>query len=240
MVRRQIHVDGSDQVVRTDEIVLLVPREIAEIQHPELLELDDEPERIGVLAVVDVVRLVRGAERIGQGRSGDRPGDRRPRGRDDADIDGRERNDVARLHDKMAAGRDRLAVRLIGALHVLAEVRADRLLRIDDARAMIHERANRQARRDVFHAAVMVAVEMGGEHDVDLANARLLRDRSDAVGIAIARVASIDQHRLARRRDEQRRLPALDVDEVDVEGFRCLRPDAGVRGQDCGNGSEHE
>ena len=50
--------------------------------------------------------------------------------------------------------------------------------------------------------------------------ARLSRDRRRGLKVASAGKASVDEQRLARGRDDQCRLPALDVDEVDVEGLR--------------------
>ena len=43
------------------------------------------------------------------------------------------------------------------------------------------------------------------------------------VASAQARIAGIDPQALPARRHEQRRLSALDVDEVDIEGLRALR-----------------
>ena len=61
--------------------------------------------------------------------------------------------------------------------------------------------------------------------------AGLRRRFGDAIGIAIAGVAAVDEDRLARRRDDKRRRPALGVDEVDVEPPFLSRAEDGRKGE---------
>ena len=61
---------------------------------------------------------------------------------------------------------------------------------------------------------------------IDLLDAGALQRLDDAAEIAVAGVAGVDQQRLARRPDEERRLATLGVDVIDVQRSRCrLRPD---------------
>ena len=54
-------------------------------------------------------------------------------------------------------------------------------------------------------------------HVIDLLNARGFQRIGDAAEIALARVAGIDQQRLAGWTNEERRLATLGVDVVDVQ-----------------------
>src|SRR5262249_8769978 len=56
----------------------------------------------------------------------------------------------------------------------------------------------------------------------------------DTLGVAGAGVAAVDQDRLAGRGDDERRRPALGVDEVDVQPARLLLGPAGGGEQDQG------
>ena len=73
----------------------------------------------------------------------------------------------------------------------------------------------------------MVAVIVREHQVIDLGDARLLRDGDDAVRIARARPAGIDQQRLSGRRDEQSGLPALDVNEINVQVLARVAPRRG-------------
>ena len=65
----------------------------------------------------------------------------------------------------------------------------------------------------------MVAVVVRDDQIVDPFEARLLHGGGNAIGIAAVEpgVAGVHQQRFTRRRDEQGRLAAFDVDELDVE-----------------------
>ena len=94
-----------------------------------------------------------------------------------------------------------------------------------DGLAVVDKRLHRQAPDHFGHAAEMVAVEMRNQQVVQLADARVAGGRQDAIRIAVGEpgVPGVDEHRLSGGRDDQRGLPALDVDEVDVQRSALLR-----------------
>ena len=78
-------------------------------------------------------------------------------------------------------------------------------------------------RGELGHRAEVIAVPVRRDQVVDLREAGILDGGHDALGVARrgrAAVARVDQQRLAGRRDEQRRVAAFDVDDVDVQGLR--------------------
>ena len=74
------------------------------------------------------------------------------------------------------------------------------------------------ARCQLRCTAHVIVVIMGEQDIVNLADAGLLCDGYDAVGVTavVARSAGVDKQRLARRRDEQCGLTALYIDKVDL------------------------
>ena len=98
------------------------------------------------------------------------------------------------------------------------------LLAFFDRLTVVDERANGDETREFRHPSVVIVVEVRDHQVVDLGDAGVARDRHDPFGVASVRAAParVDQERLPRRRDDERRLAALDVDEVDVEGLRGL------------------
>src|ERR1700758_56870 len=85
--------------------------------------------------------------------------------------------------------------------------------------AVDEEGANRDALDELRHTAHVIVVIVGDQHVVDAAEASTLRSSDNAIGIAevVIRPAGINQQRLSRRGDEERRLATLDIDEVDAE-----------------------
>jgi hypothetical protein len=65
--------------------------------------------------------------------------------------------------------------------------------------------------------ADVVAVIVRRPHVIDLFDAGILQRLDDTDEIAVAGVAGIDQQRLARRAHEERRLPALGIDVINVQ-----------------------
>jgi len=67
----------------------------------------------------------------------------------------------------------------------------------------------------------VIAVEVRDQQVVDLRQAGIMNRRRDPFRIPSlgARPATVDEQRLPGRRDDQRRLPAFDVNEVDLERF---------------------
>jgi hypothetical protein len=69
----------------------------------------------------------------------------------------------------------------------------------------------------------MIAMPVRRDEVIDLFQSRVPDRRSDAFPVplgALAQIAGIDEHRLARRRNDERRLAAFDVDGVNLQGFR--------------------
>src|SRR5438552_11469320 len=48
MTRRVIHVEGSEQVVRADQLIFLVPGQIGKVEESEIVVLEYKTERLGV------------------------------------------------------------------------------------------------------------------------------------------------------------------------------------------------
>jgi len=94
---------------------------------------------------------------------------------------------------------------------------------------MIDEGPHLHLRRQLRCAANVIAMVVGDQRVVDLLHARGFCRRSDAIRVAPTepRKAGIDEERLARRRHDERRLPAFDVDEVDLQRLRSAECCAG-------------
>ena len=91
-----------------------------------------------------------------------------------------------------------------------------------NVRAVIDEVSNRHACRELGEATHVIAVPVGRDEVIDLRDARIARGGHDAAGVARRRrspVPRVDEQRFAGGRHEQRRVPALDVDDVDVQGL---------------------
>ena len=83
-------------------------------------------------------------------------------------------------------------------------------MRRDDAvvrvrRAVIVEVRHGKLFRELEQRADVVAVVMRGPQVIDLRDARGAQRLGDASQIAVARIAGVDQQRIARRTDEERR-----------------------------------
>ena len=76
---------------------------------------------------------------------------------------------------------------------------------------------HRELFRQREQCADVIAVIMGRPHVIDLRDAGGRERLDDAAEIAVAGVAGVDEQRLPRGTDEERRLPALGVDVVDVQ-----------------------
>ncbi len=80
--------------------------------------------------------------------------------------------------------------------------------------------------RDLFgegeQRSDVIAMIVRRPHVVDLPHSGGLEGIENAAEIALPRVAAVDQQRLSRRADEERRLPALGIDVVDVQRSRLV------------------
>ena len=94
---------------------------------------------------------------------------------------------------------------------------------------MVVEVADRHQVGQLLDAAVMIGVPVRDDEMIDRLEARCGGSLVDALGVAVAGIAAVDQHRLALRRDEQRVSAALDIDEDDVQAAFLLGPARGQR-----------
>ena len=100
---------------------------------------------------------------------------------------------------------------------------------------MVDEAADGDLRGELGDAADVVDVIVGDDEVVDLADASLLAEGDDAVGVAGVGggPAGVDEEAFAGGGDEEGRLTAFDVGEVDLEG-------AGFLGESEGGGHQYE
>ena len=132
----------------------------------------------------------------------------------------------------MLAFRERRGV----SLGIAACVLVDRL-GIFDARSVVIKSAYGQALGKMQGAAHVVPVVVGDKHRVNVIEFREFCSGGDTacvaagvlirVGCVEAGETNVDQKRLAGRRDEQRRLAALGIDEIDAQCF--CRPRTSLR-----------
>ena len=106
---------------------------------------------------------------------------------------------------------------------------------IDCGWAMIDERHHRDLghhRCDVGH---VVPVVVRGHQKVELLHAGDASGLDDPVGIAVvvAGEAGVQQHALARRRDEEQRFAALRIHHVHVEGLRGRQSERAGQEEEC-------
>ena len=211
---REVQIHGANQVGWAGELVLDVPREIPEIDRPELAIGDHRAHRQGVFSRVGFFWLKAGAQRIGctpppgSGRSITFAAAETTRTSRPATGMGSPGFATMWPDDPRASA---YAVSSAAWLAVAL-----------DALAVIHERADRKDRGDVRHAADMIHVVVRRDQVVDPRDAGVAcRGRNpERIASVGTRPSCIDEHRLSRRRDEQRRLSALHVDEVDAQDAR--------------------
>ena len=115
---------------------------------------------------------------------------------------------------------------------ILLEHRIDLRTRLDVG-SVVDELLDRNARRQLGQAADVIGMEVSGDQVVDLFDPGLLHCGHDAIGVTDGGgtgVSRIDEHRLARRRNPQLRISALDIDDIDVQCLRRpgLRDDQGA------------
>ena len=84
---------------------------------------------------------------------------------------------------------------------------------------MIDERAHGNLLHQLRHATGVVGMIVGQQHIVDLAHARVFGGCGNAFGVkaVVPCPSGIDQQRLPCRGYEERRLPAVHVDEIDLQ-----------------------
>ena len=211
VMRCEIQVNRAHEIVRAHEVVFLVPQQVAKIDRPELPERDHAADRLAVVIGGTVVLFLEvGAGRVRLSAAGQRRLDRGARGGDDPPVDAGYGKLVSRLRD---------GVLRLGPELGVGRLEAGNLLAFLDARPVIDVVLDRDALGELLQAADVIDVVVRRDEVVDLLDAGFRKYRHDAIGVARHRVGRIDQHRFTRRRDDERRLAAFDVEGVDVE---CL------------------
>ena len=217
MVRDEVHVDAADEVGGAHEIAQPVANEIAEVEETECAEAHAHADRPRVFSANGAADLDAFACRVRLSAAVERPGERRAVGAHDVHLHAAERQSIAGLgHEVLAAP----------AGDFVGRKRRHDFRRGFDRRAVVDERPNRNPLRELRHAAVVVLVKMRDQEIVDAGEARVLDRGHDPIGIAavLLRIAGVDEQRLPRRRDDERRLAAFDVDEIDVAASCVLAP----------------
>ena len=215
VVRHHEQVDRTDEIVRAHQLPLFVPEEVAEIDQPELPVGHHAAHRGCVVvrrrrvwllldACAGRVRLAAAGQRVLQHRPG--------RGHDPP-VEAGDRHPVSGLrHDVLG----RAADLLVGGREVL-----DLFFRLG-VRPVIDVVGDGDFLGQLLEPADVVDVIVRREEIVQLGDAGVAQHRQDARQIAFARVAGVDEQRLAGRRDEECRLAALGVGDVDVERLASL------------------
>ena len=120
--------------------------------------------------------------------------------------------------ERQLFSRSRFDVPAKGADRLIGEKPSRRHAVDTERRTVVDEGADRKLRGDSRDAADVIGMVVGHEQVIETLEARLPGDREDPLGVtAVARVAGINQERLPVGREEERRLAALDVDEIDLE-----------------------
>ena len=212
-MRDEIDVGLAEQVVRAHQREERLAAQVAEIDEAEATEAQVDAGRPRILLRLARLGRRRRTVRIRLTATVDRLRDGVHVAADDAHVEALERQPIAGLRHDMPPAR---AHRLVGL-----EDRCGAVVARHDG-VVIDEGANRQELGQLGHTAGVIAVEVREQQIVDLRDAGRLGRRGDAprIAAAVAGVTGVDQQRLPRRRDDQRRLTAFDVDEVDVQGRR--------------------
>ena len=142
----------------------------------------------------------------------ERPREGSPVGADHLDVHAFEGQPIARLRQQVLGVRPRFLV---------GRKRGHHFRRRFERRAVVDERADRKPPLKFRHAAVVILVQVRDQEVVDaLQPASRTAATMRSGSRALTRVPGVDEQRLPGRRDDERGLSALDVDEVDVERFR--------------------
>ena len=151
----------------------------------------------------------------------------------DFNLNALNRKPPTRFYDNMGMASDRFFIsRIIGTRH----------FGVFQIGSVIEECANLDSVDQRGNSADVIAVIVGDQDIIELLAGRLDGCGDDAVGIAtfVAWPTGIDQQRFARWAHDQSRLPALDVDEVNLQRLLKLAQRSTVlqAAEDRGAGSE--
>ena len=176
---------------------------------------DMASDRLRVLGLVDFLRLKGGTIWIWFSRTrcaGERSGDMSAGRGHDAPIETCNRNLVTGLGDRMLCLRVKL---WIGFLQKIVH----RLCRLNVA-AVVDEFFDRHAGCEFRHTTKVVAVPVGRDEVLDLLQAGILHRSHNASSVSHSRcsaIARINQNRLSGGSDEKCRIPAFDIDDIDIQ-----------------------
>ncbi len=196
VVAHDINIRLAHLILRAHQVLFLVPRQIAQIHHPELAQYDHASHGPRVLGRVHILRLEIGTEPIRLARPRQRLVDHIPGRRHDVPVQPFYRQLIARLHHDVIALRDLFHVIVVELLP------GGRFL---DRVAMVDEIPDRQPRGKRRHAAHVVGVIVRNQQVIDLRHAGRFRHRGDPVRVPAIEAwkSRIDQNALAGRREER-------------------------------------
>src|SRR5436190_198833 len=213
VMRDEIQVGFAEQVARTEQGVQRLPAQITKIDESKAAKAQMDAGRSWVFDGLGWRGRSGRAIRIRLAAALDRLRDRPCIAADDLHVDALQRKAIAWPGDDVFPER---TDRRVGPEH------GCRALVVRNDGVVVNERANRQDARQFCHAARVIAMEMSEKQVVDLFEAGSPGSGGDAVRVsaAVAGVTGVDEQRLARRCHDEGRLPAFDVDEIDVERAR--------------------
>src|SRR5712691_3145714 len=151
---------------------------------------------------------------IGRAGAGQRGLEHLCRRAHDAPFQTFERNPVAGLDDRAPGPGVESRVLLENQIYLTARLYV---------RSMVDEFLDRNARGELGKSADMIAVEVSGDHVIDLRHPGIPDRGHDAIGVAdrgITAVSRVVDDGFAGWRDPQLGIAAFHVDDVDVERFR--------------------
>ena len=226
-----IHVDGANDVVRDDERLLGAEGRVAAVEEAEVAVLQEQDDGVGVVGFVLGLRLGLGGEGIFAALIRARRDDFLV-GTNHAQVEFGIAGHVGLLERDQVPGLDRRAFLHLRVAVRLADDRPARVggvvVGIREREALVVQGADRHQVRQLREAAEVIDVKVRDDDVIDALQARDFRgDLMNALGIAAAGVAGVDEHRLAFGRDDERGAAALGVHPVNVERF--VR-EAGARG----------
>ena len=171
VVRYHVEIDVTDLVHRANEVLLLVPGQVAHVDHAEAAVGDQDADGLRVLRRIDRPHLEIRAFGVRLAGAGERRVDHLAAGGEDFDVEALDRDRVAGLHQDV---RPFLAE---GGVFVVQHLRG---LVVFDARAVVHEIADGQFLGELPDAAHVVGVVVSGDQVVDFLDARHLGGGRDA------------------------------------------------------------
>ena len=165
VMRYQVEVDRSNLVAWADQVELVVPEQVAQVEGAKLTERYEAAHRLAVVVWrcrVDVSLKRRALGRVHLPGSGEWPGNRLASRRDDAPVESLQGNVIAGLEYRVA----RLAVdSCVGRLE------SGHCLCCLDALAVVHEVSDGNTLRQRFEASDVIRVVVRADEVVDLSHA---------------------------------------------------------------------